>query len=413
MRKVHVATSFIPFLLFNSPAIFSASPESDAPPDMIQLAHETVICKFKDNTLPDNVPVYASDIVQQNGASLRHLYKTVFKGFSARMSLTGAQAIQAHNPNVEYCVSNSLMSIGGTKVIAGGKGGAGGKPGQVAPQIVPENITRVGGPVNGVGLTAWIIDSGIDLDHPDLNVDVARGYDAVSAVAKGKTTYDDVNGHGTHVSGILAAIDNDIDVVGVAAGATVVPVRVLAASNFGYADDVIAGMDYVAANASPFDVANMSVWGWAHNRAMHDAAAGLADHVTVVTIAGNGSADINAEPTEPGHVEHKNLITVSAINHDDIYTGFSNWGYAGDWTNCSADYPEDFYPCATVDYAAPGKDIISLKPGGGLAEWYGTSMAAPHVAAIMLLMQNRSLKPNTDGTAINDPDSHSDPIIHF
>ena len=146
---------------------------------------------------------------------------------------------------------------------------------------------------------------------------------------------------------------------------------------------------------------------------MHDAAAGLADHVTVVTIAGNGSADINAEPTEPGHVEHKNLITVSAINHDDIYTGFSNWGYAGDWTNCSADYPEDFYPCATVDYAAPGKDIISLKPGGGLAEWYGTSMAAPHVAAIMLLMQNRSLKPNTDGTAINDPDSHSDPIIHF
>lgn len=413
MRKVHVTTSFIPFLLFNSPAIFSASPEAGAPPHMIQLAHETVICKFKDNTLPDNVPVYVSDIVQQNGASLRHLYKTVFKGFSARMSLTAAQAIQAHNPNVEYCVSNSLMSIGGTKVIAGGKGGAGGKPGQVAPQIVPENITRVGGPVNGVGLTAWIIDSGIDLDHPDLNVDVARGFDAVSAVAKGKTTYDDVNGHGTHVSGILAAIDNDIDVVGVAAGATVVPVRVLAASNFGYADDVIAGMDYVAANASPFDVANMSVWGWAHNRAMHDAAASLADHVTVVTIAGNGSADINAEPTEPGHVEHKNLITVSAINHDDIYTGFSNWGYAGDWTYCSADYPDDSYPCATVDYAAPGKDIISLKPGGGLAEWYGTSMAAPHVAAIMLLMQNRSLKPNTDGAAINDPDSYSDPIIHY
>ena len=413
MKSISITTSIIPILLFNSPTVFCANPESDAPPDMIQIANQTVICKFKDDTLPDNVPVFVKDIVQQNGASVRHMYKTVIKGFSAQMSLTAAQALQTNNPNLEYCVSNSLMSIGGTKVSTGGKGGAGGKPGQVAPQIVPEGVTRVGGPVNGVGLTAWIIDSGIDLNHPDLNVDASRGYDAVSAVAKGKSTFDDVNGHGTHVSGILAAIDNDIDVVGVAAGATVVPVRVLAASNFGYADDVIAGMDYVAANASAFDVANMSVWGWAHNRAMHDAAENLADHVTVVTIAGNGGADINAEPTEPGHVEHKNLITVSAIDHDDNFTDFSNWGYAGDWTNCSADYPNDPYPCATVDYAAPGKDVISLKPGGGLAEWYGTSMAAPHVAAIMLLMQNRSFKPNTDGIAINDPDSHSDPIIHY
>lgn len=271
----------------------------------------------------------------------------------------------------------------------------------------------MGGPVDGTGLTAWILDSGIDLDHPDLNVDIERGADMVNAVAKGRSTFDDVNGHGTHVAGILAAIDNDRDVVGVAAGATVVPVRILAASNWGYADDVIAGMDYVAALASPLDVVNMSIWGWAHNRAMHDAAHNLADVVPVVTISGNGGADINVEPTEPGHVEHPNLFTVSAVYHNDEFGSFSNWGFADDWTDCSESYPDDFYPCATVDFAAPGHDVISLKPGGDLVTWWGTSMAAPHVAAIVLLLQKRVVKPDSDGVAINDPDSHPDPIVHY
>ena len=413
MKKVHAGLFFVSFLCLGHLSIASANPEDNAPPEMVRLAKQTVICKFNDNTLPDSVPSLVNDIVQQNSASVRHSYHTILKGFSAHMSLTAAQALQVNNPNIDYCVSNALVTIGGTKVTTGGKGGEGGKPGQAAPQIVPEGVVRVGGPIDGTGLTAWIIDSGIDLDHPDLNVDAGRGFDAVSSVAKGKSTIEDVNGHGTHVAGTLAAIDNDIDVVGVAAGATVVPVRVLAASNWGYADDVIAGMDYVAANASFLDVVNMSVWGWNHNRAFHDAAYKLADRVTVVTISGNGSADINDEPTEPGHVEHKYLITVSAVDHNDVFTDFSNWGHAADWTNCSAGYPNDPYACATVDYAAPGKDVISLKPGGGLAEWYGTSMAAPHVAAIRLLLQNRNITSSDDGVAIDDPDSYSDPIVHY
>jgi subtilisin family serine protease len=412
MRKTYLQALFVLLTMLNSLPIYAANPGDVAPSEMVQNAKQTVICKFNDDMLPDNVPVYVNEIVQQTGAVARHTYRTVFKGFSAYMSLSAAQRIQTNNPDVDYCVQNMLVTIGGAEVTAGIKGGNGGKPGQVSPQIIPEGITRVGGPIDGEGLTAWIIDSGIDLNNPDLNVDIERGFDAVNAVAKGRSTFDDVNGHGTHVAGTLAAKDNDIYVVGVAAGATVVPVRVLAASNFGYADDVIAGMDYVAANAAPLDVANMSVWGWAHNRAFHDAAYNLAEHIAVITISGNGSADINAEPTEPGHVEHPRLFTVSAIDHQDVFGDFSNWGYAGDWTNCSINYPDDPYPCATVDYAAPGKDVISLKPGGGLAEWYGTSMAAPHVAAILLLLQNTTLNPNTDGVAIGDPDSRPDPIAH-
>ncbi|WP_455218806.1 S8 family peptidase [Kaarinaea lacus] len=412
MRTINVGIILMVVSHLSAGSIY-ASPPSDIPPDMAQLASNSVICKFSDSTLPSNVALYANDIAQQNGVAVRHIYKTVLKGFSSEMSLLAAEAIQTQNSKIDYCIQNSLVRAGGFEVEGGVKGGVGGKPGQVSPQIVPQGITRVGGPANGEGLTAWIIDSGIDLDSPDLNVDPTRGFDAVNAVAKGRTTFDDVSGHGTHVSGTLAAIDNDIYVVGVAAGATVIPVRVLAASNFGYVDDVIAGMDYVAENASLLDVANMSVWGWEHNQAFHAAASNLANYVTVVTISGNGSADINVEPTEPGHVEHDNLFTISAIDHNDVFGDFSNWGYAGDWkTSCSTNFPNSPYPCATVDFAAPGKDVISLKPGGGLVEWYGTSMAAPHAAAVLLLLHNRGISQNSDGFASSDPDSYPDPIIH-
>ena len=411
LKTVITACNFM--VLFGLNLNIYAAPADEAPANMVQTARSSFICKFNNSTLPANVPSFVQEIVSQTGASVRHKFDTVMKGFSAQMSIAAAQNLQAHNPNIDYCVSNTLVTAGGKEISAGGKGGIGGKPGQVNPQVIPEGITRVGGPIDGTGLTAWLLDSGIDLNHPDLNVDAERGADMVKSVAKGNSTIEDVSGHGTHVAGILAAIDNDRDVVGVAAGATVVPVRILASSNFGYADDVIAGMDYVASLASPLDVVNMSIWGWDHNRAMHDAAYSLAGFVPVVTISGNGGADINAEPTEPGHVEHPNLFTVSAIYHNDEFTDFSNWGFADDWTNCSVDYPDDFYPCATVDFSAPGDEVLSLKPGGGLVSWWGTSMAAPHVAAIVLLMQRRIVILSSDGVAIGDPDNSPDPIIQY
>jgi subtilisin family serine protease len=264
----------------------------------------------------------------------------------------------------------------------------------------------VGGPVDvtGWGLTAWIIDSGIDVDHPDLNVDVSRGANFVS---KGKSTIDDGNGHGTHVAGTLAAIDNDIDVVGVAAGATVVPVRVLHNSNWATYDDMIAGIDYVAAMAQPGDVANMSIWAHEHVESLHQATIGLAEVIPFVVIAGNDGDDINLSPSEPAHVEHANLYTVSAVDFNGEFTDFSNYGDSNS-DDCSA---KDPYPCAAVDIAAPGQDVTSLKPGGGLATWNGTSMAAPHVAGVILLLGGNA--PTTEGMAVNDPDGQPDPIVKY
>jgi len=411
MKKGNVIPLFI--LLFAvqiNTSVAAIDPAAGAPADLVKLVNSTYICKFKDHIPPDSVPAFVNDAVLQAGGSKRHVYTTALRGFSAHMSATAARNLGQNNPNIEYCEKNALIKAGAAPVQAGkgqGKGGSGPIP--PVPQFIPQGVTRVGGPINATGLTAWIIDSGIDLDNPDLNVDASHGFDAVKT--KGKGVVDDVNGHGTHVAGTLAAIDNDINVVGVAAGATVIPVRVLKSSGYGTVDGAIAGIDYVAANAVEGEVANMSAWWWKHHRAFHEAAYNLAEIIPFIVIAGNDGADLNEQPSEPAHVEHPNLYTVSAIDSSDKFTDFSNWGYAGDWTQCDAAYPDDPFPCATVDYAAPGVGVTSLQPDGSLATWWGTSMAAPHVAGVILLLQNKHLKPGTDGVAINDPDSHPDPIV--
>ena len=94
---------------------------------------------------------------------------------------------------------------------------------------------------------------------------------------------------------------------------------------------------------------------------------------------------------------------------DGVFTDFSNYGHASQWEDCDGKSKNDNYPCGSVDIAAYGKDIISLKPGGGLASWYGTSMAAPHVAGVILMEGSA----NSSGSALNDPDGVADPIAHF
>lgn len=400
-------------LISNGTAFAASDPASDAPADLRQLVESTVICKFADHILPENVPGFVADIVQQNRIKPRHSFSKAFKGFSAHMSMTAAENLAANNPNIEYCEPNGFFKLGGTPGSAGkGQGngtGNGSDKVDAVPQFIPEGVARVGGPFDGTGLNVWVIDSGVDLDNPDLNVDASRGKDVVKTSGNG--TVDDVYGHGTHVSGTLAAIDNDINVVGVAAGATVIPVRILKASDFGAIDDAIAGIDYVAANALPGEVANMSAWWWKHHQAFHEAAYNLAEIIPFIVISGNDGEDLNNSPAEPAHVEHPNLYTVSAVDQSDVFGDFSNSGYAGDWTTCDGDYPDSTFPCATVDYAAPGVGVISLQPDGSLVEWWGTSMAAPHVAAIVLLLQNSHRDPDSDGIAINDPDGKPDPIV--
>ncbi len=248
-------------------------------------------------------------------------------------------------------------------------------------QEVPYGIARVGYG-SGIGKTAWILDTGIDYDHPDLNVDVSRAVTFVRSKSA-----DDDNGHGTHCAGTVAAKDNDLGVVGVAAGATLVPVKVLDRRGSGAFSGIISGIDYVAANASSGDAANMSLGGGVY-QAIDDAVyAASQKGIYFALAAGNESSDANY--SSPARVNGPNIFTISAMDINDNWAYFSNYGNP------------------PVDYCEPGYNIYSTAKGGGYTTMSGTSMAAPHMCGILLMTNGN---PRTDGYVNGDPDGNADPI---
>ncbi len=268
------------------------------------------------------------------------------------------------------------------KVNMGGPPSDGGGDGGSDPQVTPWGITRVNGGVSGEGKVAYIIDTGIDASHPDLNVDVSRGFNAFGNGPDADLTFDG-SGHGTHVAGTVAAIDNEIGVIGVAAGATVVPVKVLDRRGSGSTSGVIAGIDFVSSR-SDCDAANMSLGG-GFSQALNDAVVAASSNCPFALAAGNESTDANTK--SPASANGNNIYTVSSMAEGDEWSYFSN------------------YSNPPVDFCAPGSAILSTYKGDGYATLSGTSMASPHVCGILLLGNVGS-----DGTVNGDPDNDPDPI---
>ncbi|MBT2448675.1 S8 family peptidase [Streptomyces sp. ISL-43] len=206
---------------------------------------------------------------------------------------------------------------------------------------------------NGAGVTAYILDTGIDYAHEEFGGRATLGYDAVDALAKGQ----DCNGHGTHVAGTVGG-----RTYGVARKVSLVSVRVLGCDGGGEVSQVIAGLDWVAKNAKQPAVLNGSLGG-DKSEAVNDAANALSDAgVLPVIAAGNASKDACfVSPASASRV-----LTVAASNQWDEEAFFSNYG-------------------ACVSVYAPGEAIVSAKLGGGSLALNGTSMAAPHVAAVVAL----------------------------
>ncbi|MFF5079105.1 S8 family serine peptidase [Actinoplanes sp. NPDC000266] len=231
----------------------------------------------------------------------------------------------------------------------------------------------------GAGVVVAVIDSGVDAGHADLAGQVLPGIDYITDTTGASA---DPHGHGTHVAGTIAALTgNGAGVASIAPGVKILPIRTLDAKGQGVMSDTASGIVWAADHGA--DVINMSLGGTSQVSAVTTAISyARSKGVTVVAAAGNSRAQ--GSPTsypaaDPG------VIGVAATDPADKVASFSNHG-------------------GYVDVAAPGVNILSTYPAklGGYTSMSGTSMAAPHVAAVAALLKahNRKVTPDQVQTAL-------------
>ncbi|MFN8472916.1 MAG: S8 family serine peptidase [Anaerolineae bacterium] len=237
-----------------------------------------------------------------------------------------------------------------------------------------------------------VLDTGVDANHEDLRGQLVAGYDFVHNTR----TPDDDNGHGTHVTGIIAAAaNNGIGISGVAPGSRVMPIKVMSALGNGSHFVIAQGIEHALRNNAR--ILNLSMGGDTPSDTLKQAI----DHAwaagaLVVAAAGNDNTD---KPSYPA--AWPNVISVGAINTDDTRAPFSNYGQ-------------------TISVVAPGVAILSTLPGNRYEAWPGTSMAAPIVSGIAALLWSRNPSLTNDqvrerlistaerlGTSIYDPNGHN------
>ncbi|OVE78080.1 hypothetical protein BVX98_01315 [bacterium F11] len=330
-----------------------------------------------------NAEAASQDIVKTHQIAPIHVFKKAIKGFSALIPPGKLNAVK-NDPRVK--------AVGSDRTF------------HAVEQVLPTGIDRVqaepGVPANtGFGIRVAVIDTGVDLLHPDLAANIEGGITLVTTESPTTTGGHDDDGHGTHVAGTIAALNNDISVVGAAPETKIWSVKVLDSNGDGSNGDVIAGIDWVADTSQhPFiHVANMSLSAYCSEctddstdpgiQAMHAAIINAVNlGTTFVVAAGNENSD--ARTSVPASFDE--VITVSALADFDGLPG----GLAGSQTVPGmgkvfddslvkfSNFGED------VDIMAPGWEILSLSRSifGFPITNSGTSMAAPHVAAAAALM---------------------------
>jgi subtilisin len=330
---------------------------------------------------------------QARGFQAERIFR-VLKGFSARLSPAQLEALRA-SPEVAFIdVDRPLAAIGGVPVAAG--------------ESVPAGVRRVEAATTtytrgASGARVAVIDTGIDLAHPDLNA--AHGANCI-----GSGPANDDNGHGTHVAGTIGARNNGAGVVGVAPGTRLVAVKVLNKDGSGSTASVVCGIDWVTSTltdsdpANDISVANLSLGGAGERvrscatttDAMHKAiCSAVARGVNFVVAAGNNAWDFDHSTVPDVPAAYPQVLTVTAMTDSD-----GRAGAVGGAPGCRPTEPDDRwasfsnYAATTAGaghtVAAPGTCINSTWPGGGYRAISGTSMASPHVAAAVALCLNEA-----------------------
>ena len=263
------------------------------------------IIVFKDAVNPHAA---APEFAKAYGLQPGFIYEYALKGMSAVVPEGRLIALQ-HDPRVAYVAEDLVRSIDVQEMPTGIQ--------RIFADANPELA------INGtddyrVDVDVAVIDTGVDFQHPDLNVVGGVNCTASIFFASCKAGGDDDHYHGTHVAGTIGALDNGIGVVGVAPGARIWAVKVLNKQGSGYSSWIIAGIDWVAANAATIEVANMSLGGSGFSQAEYDAIQGAVNKgVAFAVAAGNDDADANNY--SPGGFD--NVLSVSALADFDGLPG--------------------------------------------------------------------------------------------
>ncbi len=329
---------------------------------------------------PDEV---ATRLVTSFGARVTHTYRFALNGLAARIPAALVPGVTA-DPSVEAVVPDA-------PVVA------------AAAQPMPPGINRVDADLSPTALISGvnagvdqrvpvdvaILDSGIDLNHPDLNVMVTRKKSCTGS------TGEDAYGHGTQMAGVVGALDNSYGTVGVAPGARVWPIQVLDSKGRGTFSTVLCGVDYVTQYASEVEIANLSLQATGSEPAGTGCTTGDPYHdgicrsvqagVTYVAAAGNNAAD--AKGFVPAAFDE--VITVSAMpDYDGKPGGLGR-------SSCSKDVDDTFGNLSNfgpdVDLIAPGVCIYSTTRGDTYTSASGTSHAAAHVSGAAALFVAREM----------------------
>jgi aqualysin 1 len=295
-----------------------------------------------------------------------HVYSAALRGFAAPLTPQQISILESH-PLVLYVEPDRIMTTKAQQL-----------PWGIDRIETDQSSTHAGDGQGAItNVAVYIVDTGIDMTHADLNV-VAH----VKMLPFPSFLNADCHGHGTHVAGTAAAIDNDLDVVGVAPGTALVGIKVLNCRGFGSTSAIIKGVDLITANGFLPGVVNMSLGGLA-SQALDDAVTNAVHAGFFYAVAaGNESGDAcNFSPARLGAVN--GVMSVAATDINEQEASFSNYG-------------------SCVDIWAPGVDILSTALGGGTVAFQGTSMASPHVAgaAALYLSSNPTATPAEVESAI-------------
>jgi subtilisin family serine protease len=338
----------------------------------------------------DSVPSVNSETDNQErrgGFTTRLRYGHAIKGFSATLTAQQVQRLESDRDVAAVVPDRPVQALGYVPLLAG-------------EPMPPTGVRRIDAGTPGTARQAStanvaVIDTGVDLGHPDLNAVSGK-----NCVTPGATAQDD-HGHGTHVAGTIAAKNDGSGVVGVAPGTKVYAVKVLDSLGSGYESQLICGIDWVTANAAAnnIKVANMSLGGGGisvgpcattsdpeHKAICDSTAAG----VTYVVAAGNSARAFDSASGPDVPAAYPEVLTVSAVSDSDGQPGGSGGAPACRTVEADDRYASfsSFAGTASGEshtIAGPGVCIRSTWLGGGYDAISGTSMATPHLAGAVAL----------------------------